>query len=288
MCRLFGLHAGATDVDATFWLLDAPASLAYQSHTNPDGFGLATFCADGELNVVRRPVRAAGDVEFSRRARDTHAATFLAHVRYADTGEISDANTHPFILDGRAFAHNGVVGDLDALDERLGEDRGRVAGETDSERVFALISRAIRERDGDIRAGIVAATVELAADIELYSINFLLSTPGELWALRYPELNELFLLERSAGGPRGTHHLDESSVYGTLRMRSLDGAGRPVVVIASEPMDENPGWTAIAPGELVRVGPELDVTRELILPQPPRRPMVLSGRAVESQAQEHR
>jgi hypothetical protein len=40
--------------------------------------------------------------------------------------------------------------------------------------------------------------------------------------------------------------------------------------------------------ELVRVGPELKVTRELILPEAPRKQMVLSGRAVESQAQEHR
>jgi glutamine amidotransferase len=30
MCRLFGLHAG-TPVSATFWLLDAPDSLAEQS-----------------------------------------------------------------------------------------------------------------------------------------------------------------------------------------------------------------------------------------------------------------
>ncbi len=31
MCRLFGLHAG-TPVDAEFWLIDAPDSLAAQSH----------------------------------------------------------------------------------------------------------------------------------------------------------------------------------------------------------------------------------------------------------------
>src|SRR5512142_1992912 len=288
MCRLFGLHAGASDVDATFWLLDAPSSLAYQSHANPDGFGLAAFCTDGKLSLVRRPVRAAGDEDFGHHARETHAATFLAHVRYADTGEISEANTHPFVLDGRAFAHNGVAGELEELDRRLGEDRRNVAGETDSERVFALISRAIRGRGGDIRAGIVAATTELAEQIALYSINFLLVTPDELWALRYPEHNQLFLLERAPGGPRGTHHLDESSAYGTLRMRSLDGTRRPAVVVASEPMDDDPAWQELAPGKLVRVGPDLEVTQELILPAPPRKRLVLSGRAVDSQAQEHR
>jgi predicted glutamine amidotransferase len=287
MCRLFGLHAGAEDVDATFWLLDAPASLAHQSHANPDGFGLATFDAGGALSVVKRPVRAADDEAFGHHARETHATTFLAHVRYADTGAISPRNTHPFEIDGRVFAHNGVVGDLDRLDERLGADRRLVHGETDSERLFALVSLAIREHEGSIRDGIAAATAELADTTELYSLNFVLATPSELWALRYPEHNKLYLLERAAGGPRGDHHLDESSAYGTLRMRSPDGASRPLVVIASEPMDEDPGWEEIAAGELVRDGPDLSVRRELILPAPPRHQMVLSGAAVLSQAQEH-
>jgi predicted glutamine amidotransferase len=288
MCRLFGLHAGDSDVEATFWLLDAPSSLAHQSHANPDGFGLATFCADGELDLVRGPVRADGDAEFAQAARETRAATFLAHVRYADTGEVSEANTHPFVLDGRAFAHNGVVGDHALLRERLGDGLQLVFGETDSELAFAFMTKVVREHDGDIRAGIVAAARELAQEIELYSINFLLATPEELWALRYPEKNELWILKRPAGGRRGTHHLDEASAYGTLRMRSLEGANRPFVVIASEPMDEDPGWEPIASGELVHVGRDLTVTRELILDQPPRKPMVLKGRAVESQAQEHR
>jgi len=39
MCRLFGLHAGSRPVHATFWLLDAPDSLAQQSRREPDGAG---------------------------------------------------------------------------------------------------------------------------------------------------------------------------------------------------------------------------------------------------------
>ncbi|HKR99257.1 MAG TPA: class II glutamine amidotransferase, partial [Candidatus Dormibacteraeota bacterium] len=128
MCRLFGLHAGAEDVDATFWLLDAPFSISELSHRNPDGYGLATFTAAGEMSVVKRPARAAEDEEFARHARATHAEVHLAHVRYADTGPVTLPNTHPFMLDGRVFAHNGVVGDLDELDRRLGTDRSLVAG----------------------------------------------------------------------------------------------------------------------------------------------------------------
>jgi predicted glutamine amidotransferase len=286
MCRLFGLHAGDEPIRATFWLLDAPGSLAVQSERNPDGFGVATFEPDGSVEVEKAPVRAAGDESFLRQAREECSRIYLAHVRYADTGAPSPANTHPFVLDGRAFAHNGVVGDLERLERDLGDDRSLVAGDTDSERLFATITRAVREHDGDVWAGITATTARLAAEIELYSLNFLLATAEELWALRYPEHNELFLLERAPGGAQGGHHLDEASAYGTLRLRSGEGIDRRVVVVASEAMDENPGWSAIEPGELVHVGPDLRVTREVVLPDPPAKPMRLRGRAVASQAQE--
>jgi glutamine amidotransferase len=286
MCRLFGLHAGDEPVRATFWLLDAPGSLLVQSERNPDGFGLATFAPDGRVAVEKRPVRAAGDELFLRQARAECSRIYLAHVRYADTGTPSPANTHPFVQDGRAFAHNGVVGELDRLERELGDARALVAGDTDSERLFAVISKAIREHDGDVWEGIVAATRHLAASVELYSLNLLLATADELWALRYPEHNELFLLDRAPGGPRGGHALDETSAYGTLRLRSPEGADRRVVVVASEPMDEDPGWAEILPGELVHVGPDLRVRREVVLPDPPAKPLRLAGRAALSQAQE--
>jgi glutamine amidotransferase len=286
VCRLFGLHAGAQDVNATFWLLDAPVSIAEQSHRHADGYGLATFDGEGELVLIRAPIRAADDEDFAAAARATRAAVFLAHVRYADTGEVSDANTHPFSLEGRAFAHNGVISDLDELDRRLGGDRALVQGETDSERFFALMTRAIREHEGDVRAGIIATTTMLARDITLYSLNFLLATAGHLWAFRYPEHKSLYLLARAPGGPRGNQPLDEHSPHGTIRMRAREGSGRPLIVVASEPMDEDLGWEEVAPGELVHVGPDLEVHRAIILDEPPRKPLTLTGRAAAAQAQE--
>jgi glutamine amidotransferase len=270
VCRLFGLHAGAEDVDATFWLLDAPVSIAELSHRNADGYGLATFDREGELALVRAPIRAADDEQFAAAARATHAAVHVAHVRYADTGSVSDANTHPFMLDGRAFAHNGVVSDLDELDRRLGADRALVQGETDSERFFALMTLAIRERNGDVRAGIIATATTLAREITLYSLNFLLAAAGHLWAFRYPQHNDLHLLARDPGGPRGNQPLDEHSPHGTIRMRAREGSRRPLFVLASEPMDEDLGWEELASGELLHIAPDLELHREIILDEQPR------------------
>lgn len=212
------------------------------------------------------------------------ASEMLVHLRYADTGGTSLVNTHPFTQDGRAFAHNGVVGDLEKIEARLGSNRAMVMGETDSERFFALITIAIREAGGDVRAGITAAVREVVEEFELYSLNFLLGELGHIWAFRYPENNPLLLFRRGAGGPGEQADFDQADSAGTLRLHSDDAAETPVVVIASEQISEEPGWEEISSGELVHVGPDLEVDRETIVSGPPRHPMVLSGRAEESQS----
>jgi predicted glutamine amidotransferase len=157
-------------------------------------------------------------------------------------------------------------------------------GETDSERFFAAITLAIRAAAGDVRAGIVAAVQQIVADYELYSLNFVLSEIGHIWAFRYPEHNPLHLLQRGAGGAGGDAPLHQQDTAGTLRVHSDDGSDTPIVVIASERISDEPGWEEIASGELIHVGPDLQVDRETIVEGPPRHPMVLRGRAEKSQA----
>ncbi len=153
MCRLFGLHAGRSVVTATFWLLDAPDNLAAQSRRNPDGTGLGVFDRNGDPELRKQPMAAWRDRDFHSEAHEMTGTTFLAHVRYATTGALDVANTHPFLQDGRIFAHNGVVQGLGLLDDRLRSlgVSDLVGGQTDSERVFALITAAVRDRDGDRR-----------------------------------------------------------------------------------------------------------------------------------------
>lgn len=284
MCRLFALHAGDRDVSADFWLLGAPDSIARQSEINADGYGLAALTAKRGMILIRNPVEAAGDSAYQAVAQRLVAAEMVVHLRYANTGGTSLVNTHPFTQDGRAFAHNGVVGDLDRIEERLGANRAMVMGETDSERFFALITLAIRDAGGDVRAGISAAVREVVEEYELFSLNFVLGELGNIWAFRYPENNPLLLFRRGAGGPSGNAQLDHSDSTGMLRMRSDDAAEAPLVVISSEQISNEPGWEEIASGELVHVGEDLVVDREMIVSGPPRHAMVLGGRAKESQS----
>ena len=268
MCRLFGMSAGARRLRATFWLLEASDSLVAQSRRNPDGTGLGWFDEEARPVVHKAPDAAYADAEFATEAKIAESRTFVAHVRFASTGGLTTANTHPFEQRGRLFAHNGVLGDLPRLEEELGDALSLVHGDTDSERMFALITRETDARQGDVAAGIVAAAGWIAEHLPVFSLNLVIATEGDVFALRYPASHELHVLERKAGGPSGGTPLAHRSSLGS-RVHSDDASGCPVVVIASERMDDDPGWRALAPGELIHVAGDLTVRSEVVLPGEP-------------------
>jgi glutamine amidotransferase len=265
------MHAGSRRLKATFWLLEAPDSLSDQSRRNPDGYGLGTFAADGTPVVAKQPAAAYEEESFAREAREEESTTFTAHVRYASTGGKSVVNTHPFEQEGRLFAHNGHVGGLERLEAQLGDYRDLVQGDTDSERVFALVTKEAAENGGDVGAAIHTAVSWIARELPLFALNVVLATPTDLWALRYPDTHELRVLERERGGGGGERHLDAASPAGTVRVRSAALASQAAVVVASEQMDEDPAWRMLEPGELIHVSSELRVSSSEIAEAPAHR-----------------
>ena len=290
MCRLFGLHAGPRDVAATFWLIDAPDSLRAQSHRNPDGAGVGTFGPAGQPEVSKQPIAAWEDAQFAAAARELRGTTFVAHVRYASTGAHTMANTHPFQQDGRLLAHNGVVQGLGELDGRLAElgATGLVGGETDSERVFALITAETRRHGSDVTAGLTAAVSWIGARLPVYALNLVLITSTDLWALRYPATHELYVLDRPAWRLAGTgtgQALDAAS--NRIHARSPHLAHQPPVVIASERMDDDPGWRLLDPGELLHVSSTLEIRSSAPFPAEPAHLLSLSDLDPAAAASQH-
>ena len=272
------MSGGTNEVQATFWLLDAPTSLVALSETQPDGVGLGTFNPDGTPWVYRKPVAANRSQTFIADAHEVRSRTFLAHIRHATAGEPTIENTHPFEQHGRLFAHNGVLGDLPTLRERLGDHAALVRGSTDSELYFTLMTKRIEEHGGDVAAGIAHAARELAAEITLYSLNMLLTTPTDVWALRYPDTNELWILERSVGDIAGADVLDQRAASGITRVFSGQLSVLPATVIASQPMDSNPGWRMLESGELIHIDGELNITSTIAVPEPPASMLELTAR----------
>ncbi|WP_255275790.1 class II glutamine amidotransferase [Actinomadura madurae] len=236
MCRLFGMSTGGPRVRAAHWLLDAPRSLRAQSHRMQHGAGLGWFSLGGEPVRDRAPLAAFENADFDLHARNVPSHTFVSHVRDASVGGLTVHNCHPFVMNDRLFAHNGVVKGLETLKSWLTDvERAHISGETDSELVFACVTAEIRRR-GDTTAGIVEAVRRIAAEVPVFALNLLVAEAGRLWALRYPESNELWVLSHRRGGASGAGDADV-----------------PAVVVASEPMDDQPGWRLLEPGELLIV-----------------------------------
>src|SRR5450759_3951579 len=175
--------------------------------------------------------------------------------------------------------------DLPRLEAELGSARDLVGGDTDSERVFALITARISDRGGDVTAGITEAARWVADELPLYALNIVLITFDGLWALRYPATHELYVLNHAGDCHLGTAGSGARSQSGTLRVQAGDLASTPAVVAASERMDESPGWRLLAPGELLHVGPDLRISSEVVIAEPPARQLSLAdlGSAAQSQ-----
>jgi hypothetical protein len=100
-------------------------------------------------------------------------------------------------------------------------------------------------------------------------------------------VHELWVLQRGASGIRGSRHLDAASAAGSVRVRSAQLARHPGVIVASEPMDEDPAWRALEPGELIHVTAALDVESTIVLDGPPAHQLTLDDlqpRAAAAQA----
>jgi len=252
------MSGGPDRVAASFWLLEAPDSLSQQSRREPDGTGLGTYDEHDRPTVSKQPLAAFEDREFAKLACEVRSRTFVAHVRFASTGGLKPENTHPFEQEGRLFAHNGVIENLPALEAELGDAMGYVHGDTDSERFFALITRETEQAGGDVREGITRAARWVAAHLPIYALNLVLITPTDLYAFRYPDTHDLFVLEREPS--RG--HLRS----GTVRVHPPP---EPTVVVASEKMDDGEGWKPLQSGQLLHVGPDLQVNITDVLSTPP-------------------
>jgi len=271
MCRLLGLNAGRHPVNASFWLLEAPDSLEAQSRRNADGSGIGFFDSGGAPVVDKQPEPAFADQEFVREAKQARSVTFVAHVRYATAGNRTLANTHPFAIDGRIMAHNGGLGELGRLEEQLGRYRELVQGDTDSERYFALITQQIDAHGGDVGAGLTAAARWIAGRLPLSSLNTIVATAGELWALRYPGQHALHVIERPAGAssPSGAAATGLHARSATSSVHAPGLHTLPSVVVASEQLDGEQDWRMLASGELLHVRPDLTVESAIVIPEAP-------------------
>lgn len=237
MCRLFGMMSSGPTA-ATFWLLSAPDSVLDQSYKNADGTGLAYYDAEGRATVDKQPITAYQDRGFAAEARHVRSHLFVSHVRHAASGGVSLENTQPFAEERLVFAHNGTIEGLDDLPFPVGPFRG----DTDSERYFTLLRHYVVSEARDTLDGIKRTVDWIRSNRPYSSLNFLLADGERLYALRYPDDEDLYVRRLDAG-----EDLLGPSSYGTrTEARLRHGA----YIFASERLDEADSWEKLEPGTL--------------------------------------
>ncbi|MGO3146087.1 MAG: class II glutamine amidotransferase [Leucobacter sp.] len=202
MCRLFGYVSQSPTSPLKELGEEEFEEFTALSRVHSDGWGMAWKDAEtGLIRVRRSPQRADADPEYADlTARPLGAAGFV-HLRWATGGlAVGEENTHPFLDDNMAFAHNGHLEPIDQLEAVLtAESKSRLRGTTDSERYFQLIRQSIQEV-GNEKAGVTKALRVLMRLFPHASLNALLLTSTQLFAIHvnsradspHEQLREMF------------------------------------------------------------------------------------------------
>jgi len=243
MCELLGMSANvSTDIRFSF------AGLALRggvTRPNGDGWGVAFY--DGPAcRIFHDPIQCASS-EVAQLVRDCpiKSRIVIAHVRRANRGRVTLANTHPFSRElwGRTwtFAHNGQLKGV----KKRQLDRFWPIGTTDSEHAFCWILDELARQWSRLPSSseLDVALQELLSDLgSLGVFNVLLSDGRSLYARSD---NRLAFVTRKA--PFGKATLADRDLR-------VDFAGETtlkdiVTVIATRPLTRDETWTAISRGQ---------------------------------------
>jgi predicted glutamine amidotransferase len=185
MCRLLGWAtpepATLLEVIGKEGLCRFTALACLHSH----GWGIA-WRKDGQAVCHLKETRAADQsATFLEIATTLRTTAAILHLRLASSGlAVSLANTHPFVVDGAAFAHNGYIPNSACLLDLLPNcETARLEGETDSERYFAVLRN---HAHGKVHcAGIQMGIAEVTTTVNPISLNCLLLTEDSLFGIAW-------------------------------------------------------------------------------------------------------
>jgi len=209
----------------------APADMRGGGTVNADGFGVGWYPAAADVDAVRYRSAAPlwSDGVFADLARVTTASAVLAAVRSGTVGmPVTAAAAAPFAEGRFLFSHNGVVrgwpSSVAALAAELPvTDLVTLDAPTDAALLWALVRHRLRAgKDGaDALADVV---VDVAAAAPGSRLNLLLTDGATVWATAWDH---------------------------ALSVRAAPGQ----VLVASEPLDADPGWTGVPDRHLVVARP---------------------------------
>jgi predicted glutamine amidotransferase len=185
MCRLLGVVSAApisvSEAVGEHVLEDFLAL----TKIHGDGWGVARVARPGgDPQVEVSAGSALGDPRFEAAMNRQRSATSLVHLRWATTGlAVRPENSHPFLTDRIAMAHNGSVKPIDELNSLLKpETAASMRGTTDSERYFGVI-RQHRASSPNLAEAVRRAVSQLREVFPEASLNALVLGENQLIAV---------------------------------------------------------------------------------------------------------
>ncbi|MBX2962899.1 MAG: class II glutamine amidotransferase [Cyclobacteriaceae bacterium] len=238
---------------------------------NGDGFGIGwythTISPEPATFVSLNP--AWSNRNLRNLAPKIQSDCFLAHVRAASVGEVSEANCHPFQFNELLMAHNGGVENFSTIkrDLRAGLTDtlyNWIKGQTDSEHLFATLVNRVCFENKSITPESVAEGFEYTFNLlknlmvkhgiheEAY-LNMALTNGRFIVATRYvsdPKEEPLTLYHSE-----GSRYVVEDGVTRLEAPKDDDEA----VLIASEKLTDGDYWTLIPKNHFVIVEEDLNI-----------------------------
>lgn len=238
---------------------------------NGDGFGIGWYVADVNYEPVTfvsiNP--AWSNRNLRNLAPKIRTECFIAHVRAASVGEVSESNCHPFQYKNLLMMHNGGVENFSTIKRQIREPLNDefynwIKGQTDSEHIFALLLHYLFEANSTI-------TPEAVVDAFVKTFEFLnkLMIKHKIQEAAYLNMvvtNGLFVVgTRYVSDPKeepltlyhseATHYAVENGVG---QMTSANDKDKAILVV-SEKLSDSKDWTLIPANHFVIVDHSLNV-----------------------------
>ena len=250
MCRLLGVVSASPITVADAVGEDVLKDFVALTKVHGDGWGLATVGhPGGEPRAEVSAGTALDDPKFVAANHDRRSVATLVHLRWATNGlAVQQRNSHPFVADGVAMAHNGSIKPMGPLDDLLEPDvAALLRGTTDSERYFAVM-RQYRRTAPNLAEAVRRAVAELR---ELYpdaSLNALVLGEGQMVVVHAHAHSQLLHedVEEITAAELPAEHLED---YFALRVARPDDG---TLVIASTGFGDL-AWEPLPPECVVAV-----------------------------------
>lgn len=182
MCRLLGVVSAGPISIADAVGDDVLEDFVALTKVHGDGWGVAGVDAVGGTPHAQVSARSAlGDEDFTAATHGGRYVASLVHLRWATNGlAVEPSNSHPFVADGMAMAHNGSIKPMAPLNDLVEPSvAASLRGTTDSERYFALI-RQYRRTTPTLAEAVRRAVAQLREIYPEASLNALILAEDQL------------------------------------------------------------------------------------------------------------